>query len=136
MPSTSSRRYTTRPGAKVRLTPAQVFDCLPVAALVARDIFCVHGGLSPKLSRPEDVNAIKRPCKILAERNDLLSDLTWSDPHQKIKGAPADVHADLPREADPPHEDTQIWQELDALCHREPARSQNSRMQPIATVLC
>ena len=65
---------------------AQVFDCLPVAGLVAGDIFCVHGGLSPKLTRPEDVNSIKRPCKILGERNDLLSDLTWSDPHQKIKG--------------------------------------------------
>ncbi len=65
---------------------AQVFDCLPVAGLVAKDIFCVHGGLSPMLARPEDVNSIKRPCKILGERNDLLSDLTWSDPHQKIKG--------------------------------------------------
>ena len=64
----------------------QVFDCLPVAALVAKDIFCVHGGLSPKLTRPDDVNSIQRPCKILAERNDLLSDLTWSDPNHKIKG--------------------------------------------------
>ena len=54
---------------------------------LAKDIFCVHGGLSPQLMRPVDVNSIRRPCKILAERNDLLSDLTWSDPHQKIKGA-------------------------------------------------
>jgi serine/threonine-protein phosphatase PP1 catalytic subunit len=84
------------------LKPAQVFDCLPIAALVAKDIFCVHGGLSPQLSRPENVNSIKRPCKILAERNDLLSDLTWSDPHQKIKGAPADSGLDVLSDADPP----------------------------------
>ena len=55
----------------------------------------MHGGLSPKLTRPEDVNSIKRPCKILAERNDLLSDLTWSDPHQKVKGEQCFVGADV-----------------------------------------
>ena len=66
---------------------SQVFDCLPAAALVAGDIFCVHGGLSPKLTRPADVGGIKRPCRLLAERGDLLSDLTWSDPSSKIKGA-------------------------------------------------
>ena len=66
---------------------AQVFDCLPAAALVAGDIFCVHGGLSPKLTRPADVGGIKRPCRLLAERGDLLSDLTWSDPSSKTKGA-------------------------------------------------
>ncbi len=66
---------------------AQVFDCLPAAALVGGDIFCVHGGLSPRLTCPADVDSIKRPCKLLAERGDLLSDLTWSDPTSKIKGA-------------------------------------------------
>ena len=72
---------------------AQVFDCLPAAALVAGDIFCVHGGLSPKLTCPADVDGIKRPCKLVAERDDLLSDLTWSDPTSKMKGA----HRQAPR---------------------------------------
>jgi len=75
---------------------AQVFDCLPVAALVAGDIFCVHGGLSPKLKRPADVDGIKRPCQLLAECGDLLSDLTWSDPNSKIEGAPCCASRELP----------------------------------------
>ena len=36
---------------------------------------------------PADVDGIKRPCQLLAERDDLLSDLTWSDPTSKMKGA-------------------------------------------------
>ena len=71
-----------------RASSAQVFDCLPAAALVGADIFCVHGGLSPKLTCPADVDSIKRPCALIAERDDLLSDLTWSDPSPKISGAP------------------------------------------------
>ena len=68
-------------------TLLQVFDCLPAAALVGKELFCVHGGLSPHLERPQDVNQIQRPCKIASTRGDLLSDLVWSDPNGKVKGA-------------------------------------------------
>ena len=64
----------------------QVFDCLPAAALVGGKIFCVHGGLSPKLKRPEDVNSIQRPTRISKTGDDLLTDIVWSDPNPNIEG--------------------------------------------------
>lgn len=55
-----------------------VFNCLPVAAIVSNKIFCVHGGLSPSLGHMNDVRAILRPTDI--PDYGLLTDLLWSDP--------------------------------------------------------
>lgn len=43
------------------LRPVQVFDALPLAALLNNKVFLCHGGISPYLHRPQDVNAIRRP---------------------------------------------------------------------------
>ena len=42
----------------------QVFSYLPVAALIERKIFCVHGGLSPKLGDIRVINQIKNEAQI------------------------------------------------------------------------
>lgn len=63
-----------------------VFDCLPAAALVGDQLFCIHGGLSPKLQRPEDVSSISRPCKVETGGDGLLMDLAWSDPNPNVTG--------------------------------------------------
>ncbi|ORY97104.1 Metallo-dependent phosphatase-like protein [Lobosporangium transversale] len=55
-----------------------VFNCLPLAAIVANKIFCVHGGLSPNLSTMDDIRAIRRPTDV--PDFGLLNDLLWSDP--------------------------------------------------------
>ncbi|KAJ3017559.1 serine/threonine protein phosphatase Pzh1 [Thoreauomyces humboldtii] len=55
-----------------------VFNCLPIAALVAGKIFCVHGGLSPSLQAMDDIRAITRPSDV--PDFGLLNDLLWSDP--------------------------------------------------------
>ncbi|TFK30424.1 phospho protein phosphatase PPZ [Coprinopsis marcescibilis] len=55
-----------------------VFNCLPIAAIVASKIFCVHGGLSPSLHAMEDIKRIQRPTDV--PDYGLLNDLLWSDP--------------------------------------------------------
>lgn len=55
-----------------------IFHWLPLAALINRQIFCCHGGLSPKLTSIDQFNQIKRPLK--GYDYDFVADLVWSDP--------------------------------------------------------
>ncbi|GBE77973.1 Metallo-dependent phosphatase-like protein [Sparassis latifolia] len=55
-----------------------VFNCLPISAIVASKIFCVHGGLSPSLQSMDDIKRIQRPTDV--PDYGLLNDLLWSDP--------------------------------------------------------
>jgi serine/threonine-protein phosphatase PP1 catalytic subunit len=54
------------------------FNTLPIAAIVAQKIFCVHGGLSPSLHHMDDIRSIARPTDV--PDYGLLNDLLWSDP--------------------------------------------------------
>lgn len=54
------------------------FNTLPIAAIVAGKIFCVHGGLSPALNHMDDIRGIARPTDI--PDYGLLNDLVWADP--------------------------------------------------------
>eukprot|EP00033_Pygsuia_biforma_P001875 GCRY01002096.1.p1 GENE.GCRY01002096.1~~GCRY01002096.1.p1 ORF type:complete len:397 (-),score=87.75 GCRY01002096.1:1218-2312(-) len=57
---------------------SDLFDHLPLAALVENKIFCVHAGLSPELKSINDIRRLKRPQDIPEEG--LLCDLLWADP--------------------------------------------------------
>lgn len=61
-----------------------VFNCLPVAAIVGEKIFCMHGGLSQELVDLEQINKIKRPTDVPDEG--LICDLLWSDPNPESPG--------------------------------------------------
>jgi serine/threonine-protein phosphatase PP1 catalytic subunit len=63
---------------KIWKTFIDAFNCLPIAAIVAGKIFCVHGGLSPSLSHMDDIRQIARPTDV--PDYGLLNDLLWSDP--------------------------------------------------------
>ena len=63
---------------KVWKTFVDTFNCLPIAAIVAGKIFCVHGGLSPSLKHMDDIRQIARPTDV--PEYGLLNDLLWSDP--------------------------------------------------------
>ncbi|SCU97034.1 LADA_0H04060g1_1 [Lachancea dasiensis] len=55
-----------------------VFNSLPLAAIVQEKIFCVHGGISPHLKDMRQIERIARPTDIPDEG--LMTDLLWSDP--------------------------------------------------------
>ena len=63
---------------KIWKTFVDTFNCLPIAAIVAGKIFCVHGGLSPSLTHMDDIRQIARPTDV--PDYGLLNDLLWSDP--------------------------------------------------------
>ncbi|WPH02159.1 Hypothetical protein R9X50_00501400 [Acrodontium crateriforme] len=73
-----------RCNVKIWKTFVDTFNTLPIAAIVASKIFCVHGGLSPSLSHMDDIRNIARPTDV--PDYGLLNDLLWSDP--------ADMEAD------------------------------------------
>lgn len=67
-----------RCNVKVWKTFIDTFNTLPIAAIVAGKIFCVHGGLSPTLVHMDDIRNISRPTDV--PDYGLLNDLLWSDP--------------------------------------------------------
>lgn len=68
------RRYNTR----LFKTFTDVFNRLPVAAIIDDKIFCCHGGLSPDLLHIGQIRNIQRPVEVPVQG--LLCDLLWSDP--------------------------------------------------------
>ncbi|KAL3418553.1 Serine/threonine-protein phosphatase PP-Z [Phlyctema vagabunda] len=72
-----------RCNTKVWKTFVDTFNCLPIAAIVAGKIFCVHGGLSPALKHMDDIRNIARPTDV--PDYGLLNDLLWSDPADQEK---------------------------------------------------
>lgn len=67
-----------RSSIKTWRTLVDTFNTLPIAAVVAQKIFCVHGGLSPSLTNIDDIKALERPTDV--PEYGLLNDLLWSDP--------------------------------------------------------
>lgn len=58
------------------------FNTLPITAVVAHKIFCVHGGLSPSLNSLDEIRDIERPTDV--PDYGLLNDLLWSDPADTV----------------------------------------------------
>ncbi|TVY84714.1 Serine/threonine-protein phosphatase PP-Z [Lachnellula suecica] len=72
-----------RCNVKIWKTFVDTFNCLPIAAIVAGKIFCVHGGLSPALDHMDDIRNIARPTDV--PDFGLLNDLLWADPADQEK---------------------------------------------------
>ena len=58
----------------------EIFDYLPLAAVIDDKIFCVHGGLSPATVNIDDIKAIDRRQEI--PNTGSMCDLMWSDPDE------------------------------------------------------
>lgn len=62
----------------------EVFDMLPLAALIDNKIYCVHGGLSPSIKLVDQVALFERRAEI--PNSGAISDICWSDPEERITG--------------------------------------------------
>jgi serine/threonine-protein phosphatase PP1 catalytic subunit len=67
---------------KLWKTFTDVFNCMPIVAIIDEKIFCCHGGLSPKLTTMEQIKRIKRPTGV--PDAGLMCDLLWSDPDKDV----------------------------------------------------
>ncbi|RNF26555.1 serine/threonine protein phosphatase [Trypanosoma conorhini] len=56
----------------------EVFDCLPIGALIEGRGLCVHGGLSPEVHAIHHIHLLKRRQEV--PNDGAFSDLVWSDP--------------------------------------------------------
>ena len=69
---------------KLWKTFCDVFNWMPVAAVVADRILCMHGGLSPDLKSWRQLLEYERPLDIAD--NHPVSDVLWSDPNPDLVG--------------------------------------------------
>ena len=64
----------------------EVFDHLPLAALIEQRIMVVHGGIGEHVDTLDEIRAIARPVDVSKDAlsgsadNDIIMDLLWSDP--------------------------------------------------------
>jgi len=58
-----------------------LFDYLPLTALIENQIFCLHGGLSPSLDTLDHIRALDRIQEVPHEGP--MCDLLWSDPDER-----------------------------------------------------
>lgn len=58
-----------------------LFDYLPLSALIDKEIFCLHGGLSPSIQSLENVSSLDRVQEVPHEG--AMCDLLWSDPDER-----------------------------------------------------
>uniref|UniRef100_A0A061R0T6 Serine/threonine-protein phosphatase n=1 Tax=Tetraselmis sp. GSL018 TaxID=582737 RepID=A0A061R0T6_9CHLO len=67
--------------AKVWQYFTDLFDFLPLTALVENEVFCLHGGLSPTLETLDQVRSLDRVQEVPHEGP--MCDLLWSDPDDR-----------------------------------------------------
>ena len=58
-----------------------LFDFLPLCALIEGKILCLHGGLSPSIQTLEQINQLDRKQEL--PHDGAMSDLLWSDPEER-----------------------------------------------------
>ncbi|XP_042465535.1 serine/threonine-protein phosphatase PP2A-2 catalytic subunit isoform X4 [Zingiber officinale] len=67
--------------ANVWKTFTDLFDYLPLTALVESEIFCLHGGLSPNVETLDSIRSFDRVQEVPHEGP--MCDLLWSDPDDR-----------------------------------------------------
>lgn len=55
-----------------------MFDHIPLTAVVQNSIFSLHGGLSPSMDKLDDIKKLPRVAEVAEDG--IGCDLLWSDP--------------------------------------------------------
>ena len=92
-------RFGEEVGYRVWEETNQVFDRIPLSAVIDQDIFCVHGGIPRSVSRESRIQDILSVPKVAGinppyeheteEYQQVASDCIWSDPasdEQEVRG--------------------------------------------------
>jgi protein phosphatase len=62
----------------------QVFEWLPLAAVIEEKILCLHGGIGSTVNSVSDIEGLPRPLEVIHEvtnaEEQLVVDILWSDP--------------------------------------------------------
>ena len=82
-------RQTHLPSFSIKLTNSNsiprlftdLFDYLPLTALIDNQIFCLHGGLSPSIDTLDNIRTLDRIQEVPHEGP--MCDLLWSDPDDR-----------------------------------------------------
>lgn len=84
---TDCTRKFPREGEDVWERVNDVFEFLPIAALVEGAILCIHGGIGDSIHSLDDLRNIAKPIQVVAEINErtrgqdrIVLDALWSDP--------------------------------------------------------
>jgi serine/threonine-protein phosphatase PP1 catalytic subunit len=63
---------------------SDIFNCLPVSAMINKKILCIHRGLSPEMERLHQIANLHRPCEV--PDVGIMFDLLWSNPDTGVNG--------------------------------------------------
>jgi serine/threonine-protein phosphatase 2B catalytic subunit len=66
----------------VYLSCVEVFKTLPLAAILNKQFFCIHGGLSPEIKTVDDINKINRFSE--PPTHGAFCDILWADPTENF----------------------------------------------------
>jgi serine/threonine-protein phosphatase 2B catalytic subunit len=75
---TFKREVLTKYSTELYEACIRSFCALPLCALVNKQVFCVHGGISPELQSLQDIAKISRDRE--PPSHGIMCDLLWSDP--------------------------------------------------------
>jgi protein phosphatase len=76
----------------------QLFEWLPMGALINDCILGVHGGIGKHLRSPKQIDEMQRPLRMGGDYSGLLLDLLWSDPtvSDEVEGVHINVERGSP----------------------------------------